>query len=108
MHGHPELSGTGSALQGALKMAGAAIVLGLFSSEHTTTAAGLMWGLFILALICFVFITFTLYRVSETKTGASYRATKIDNVIFTVTLTERIGILESRVAGPSYVQPTKI
>ncbi|BET95551.1 Bcr/CflA family efflux MFS transporter [Xenorhabdus taiwanensis] len=67
LHGHPELSGTGSALQGTLKMAGAAIVLWFFSSGHTTTATGLMWGLFILALICFVFITFTLYRVSETK-----------------------------------------
>ncbi|MDC9592944.1 MFS transporter [Xenorhabdus sp. IM139775] len=53
LHGHPELSGTGSALQGALKMAGSAIALLFFASGHTTTAAGLMWGLFILALICF-------------------------------------------------------
>ncbi|MDX7999992.1 multidrug effflux MFS transporter [Xenorhabdus sp. Reich] len=67
LHGHPELSGTGSALQGALKMAGAAVVLWFFSSGHTTTAVGLMWGLFILALICFAFIAFTQYRASKTK-----------------------------------------
>ncbi|MBD2784536.1 Bcr/CflA family efflux MFS transporter [Xenorhabdus sp. DI] len=61
LHGHPELSGTGSALQGALKMAGAAIALLFFTSGHTTTAAGLMWGLFVLALICFILIAFTQY-----------------------------------------------
>ncbi|WP_225815940.1 MFS transporter [Photorhabdus antumapuensis] len=67
LHGHPELSGTGSALQGALKMAGAAIVLWFFSSGHTTTATGLMWGLFALALICFILIVCTQYWVSETE-----------------------------------------
>lgn len=67
LHGHPELSGTGSALQGALKMAGAAIVLWFFASGHTTTAAGLMWGIFVLALICFVLITLTQYRASKTE-----------------------------------------
>ncbi|RAX13668.1 multidrug effflux MFS transporter [Photorhabdus bodei] len=67
LHGHPELSGTGSALQGALKMAGAAIVLWFFSSGHTTTATGLMWGLFALALICFILIACTQYWVSETE-----------------------------------------
>ncbi|PHM51199.1 multidrug effflux MFS transporter [Xenorhabdus sp. KK7.4] len=66
LHGHPELSGTGSALQGALKMAGAAIVLWFFSSGHTTTAAGLMWGLFTLTLICFILIAFTQYKTSKT------------------------------------------
>ncbi|OWO79021.1 Bcr/CflA family drug resistance efflux transporter [Photorhabdus luminescens] len=67
LHGHPELSGTGSALQGALKMAGAAIILWFFSSGHTTTATGLMWGLFALALICFILIVCTQYWVSETE-----------------------------------------
>ncbi|MDR0219611.1 MAG: Bcr/CflA family efflux MFS transporter [Enterobacteriaceae bacterium] len=56
LHGHPELSGTGSALQGTLKMAGAAIVLWFFASGHTATAAGLIWGIFILALICWILI----------------------------------------------------
>ncbi|MFD0706279.1 Bcr/CflA family drug resistance efflux transporter [Photorhabdus luminescens] len=67
LHGHSELSGTGSALQGALKMAGAAIVLWFFSSGHTTTATGLMWGLFALALICFILIVCTQYWVSKTE-----------------------------------------
>ncbi|CDG20915.1 putative drug resistance transporter [Xenorhabdus poinarii G6] len=67
LYGHPELSGTGSALQGALKMTGAAIVLVFFTSGHTTTAAGLMWGLFILALICFILITFTQYWSYKTN-----------------------------------------
>ncbi|MDE9454121.1 Bcr/CflA family efflux MFS transporter [Xenorhabdus bovienii] len=65
LYGHPELSGTGSALQGALKMAGAAIVLYFFSRGHTATAAGLMWGLFILTLICVVLIAFTQYKAPK-------------------------------------------
>ncbi|PHM46065.1 bicyclomycin/multidrug efflux system [Xenorhabdus mauleonii] len=65
LHRHPELSGTGSALQGSLKMAGAAIVLGFFTSGRTTTAVGLMWGLFILALICVALIAFIQYRMPK-------------------------------------------
>jgi MFS family permease len=58
LHGHAELAGTGSALQGALKMAGAALVLWFFASGHTGTASGLLAGLFILSLVCFALIAF--------------------------------------------------
>lgn len=61
LHGHPELSGTGSALQGALKMAGSAIVLWFFADGKTTSAIGLMEGLFTLSLISFIIILLTKY-----------------------------------------------
>ncbi|MGR7464296.1 hypothetical protein ACU60T_24235 [Klebsiella aerogenes] len=66
LHGHTELAGTGSALQGALKMAGAAFVLWFFASEHTGTAEGLLSGLFILSLICFALIAFAQFRANRT------------------------------------------
>ena len=49
LHGHADLAGTGSALQGALKMAGAALVLWFFASGRTGTASGLLSGLFLLS-----------------------------------------------------------
>ncbi|HGB5536767.1 TPA: Bcr/CflA family drug resistance efflux transporter, partial [Salmonella enterica subsp. diarizonae serovar 61:r:-] len=63
LHGHPELSGTGSALQGALKMAGSAIVLWFFADGETTSAIGLMEGLFILSLISLILILLAKYFI---------------------------------------------
>lgn len=60
LHGHPGLAGTGSALQGTLKMAGAALVLWFFAGGHTATASGLLLALFILSLMCFALITLPL------------------------------------------------
>lgn len=65
LHGHAELAGTGSALQGALKMAGAALVLWFFASGRTGTASGLLSGLFLLSLICLVLIAFAQFWTAQ-------------------------------------------
>lgn len=65
LYSHTGLAGTGSALQGTLKMAGAALVLWFFASGHTGTAAGLLSGLFILSLICFALIAFAQFRANR-------------------------------------------
>ncbi|HBR0754932.1 TPA: multidrug effflux MFS transporter [Klebsiella quasipneumoniae] len=65
LHGHAELAGTGSALQGALKMAGAALVLWFFASGRTGTASGLLSGLFLLSLICLVLIAFAQFWAAQ-------------------------------------------
>ncbi|HCI5673654.1 TPA: Bcr/CflA family drug resistance efflux transporter, partial [Klebsiella quasipneumoniae subsp. similipneumoniae] len=65
LHGHADLAGTGSALQGALKMAGAALVLWFFASGRTGTASGLLSGLFLLSLICLVLIAFAQFWTAQ-------------------------------------------
>lgn len=71
LHGHAHLAGTGSALQGALKMAGAALVLWFFADGHTTTASGLLSALLILSLVCFALITFTQFLTSRMSPPSS-------------------------------------
>jgi DHA1 family bicyclomycin/chloramphenicol resistance-like MFS transporter len=58
LHGQPQHAGTGSALQGAIKMAGAALALYVFSAGHTNTAMGLMIGILLMALVCLFAIAF--------------------------------------------------
>ena len=64
LHGHA-VAGTGSALQGALKMAGAALVLWIFASVRTGTASGILSGLFLLSLICLVLIAFAQFWTAQ-------------------------------------------
>jgi DHA1 family bicyclomycin/chloramphenicol resistance-like MFS transporter len=52
LHGQAKHAGTGSALQGAIKMAGAALALFFFSEGHTSTAMGLMMGILVMSLFC--------------------------------------------------------
>jgi len=71
LHGYAGLAGTGSALQGALKMAGAALVLWFFASGHTGTALGLLSALLILSLVCFALIALTQFLTSRVHQQSS-------------------------------------
>lgn len=58
LFGHSNISGTGSALQGFIKMSGAAITLLIFSHSNTTSSFGLMFAISTLSTICLVMIIY--------------------------------------------------
>lgn len=58
LHSHSQISGIGSALQGTLKMAGAALSLLAFSHANTTSSTGLIIAFCLMSLICFMTIFF--------------------------------------------------
>lgn len=58
LHSHSQIAGVGSALQGSLKMAGAALALLILSQANTTSSTGLMIAIYIMSILCLTLVRF--------------------------------------------------